>query len=257
MQIQQKLDAIIRRNNSLVCVGLDSDANKIPEHLQGKKNAVFEFNKAIVDATHDLVSTYKPNSAFYEANGDAGIRQLKLTCDYLRKTYPEIIIILDAKRGDIGSTNDGYVQYAYDWLGVDMITIHPYFGYEALKPFFSRADKGAIVLCRSSNPGGGEFQDLPRDALRIIPDALQFAIDLDPRGDESEVGGHRLTECYQFEAPIIQIDAALIHLLFVAEDPVGQIRVPLDQGPDTPLDHRLCQSAHRQELLPQLLQLSL
>lgn len=160
MNISEKLDAIVQKNNSLVCVGLDSEVSKLPSHIQSKPNAQFEFNKAIIEATHDLVCSYKPNSAFYEAAGDEGIRQLKMTCDYLREKYPEIFIILDAKRGDIGSTNEGYVKYAFDWLGADAITLHSYLGYEATKPFLDRADKVSIVLCRTSNPGAAEFQDL-------------------------------------------------------------------------------------------------
>src|ERR1700688_3344451 len=98
MNPQQKLDTIIQKNNSLVCVGLDSDVDKLPEHIKTKENPQFEFNKAIIDATHDVVCAYKPNSAFYEALGDRGVAQLKMTCDYIRETYPEIFIILDAKR---------------------------------------------------------------------------------------------------------------------------------------------------------------
>jgi len=160
MILKKKLDKIVKKNNSLVCVGLDSDLNKLPEHVKNNKYPQYEFNKAIIDTTHDLVCAYKPNSAFYEARGEKGIRELKMTCDYLRKTYPEIIIILDAKRADIGNTNNGYVFYTYDYLGVDAITLHPYLGYEAIKPFLDRKDKGCIILCRTSNPGAGEFQDL-------------------------------------------------------------------------------------------------
>jgi orotidine-5'-phosphate decarboxylase len=160
MTFQEKLDAIIAKNNSLVCVGLDSDFAKLPEHLKNTDHPQFEFNKAIVDATHDVVCAYKPNSAFYEARGDKGIQELKMTYDYINQTYPEIVTILDAKRADIGNTNNGYVSFAYDFLGTDAITLHPYLGSEAIKPFLARADKGAIILCRTSNPGAGEFQDL-------------------------------------------------------------------------------------------------
>ena len=160
MTFQGKLDKITKKNNSLLCVGLDTDLKKIPTHLQGSENAQFEFNRAIIDATHDLVCAYKPNSAFYEAYGPEGIKQLKLTCDYLHKKHPEIVIIIDAKRGDIGNTNEGYVRYAFDYLGGDAITIHPYLGYEAIKPFLARPEKGAIILCQTSNPGAGEFQNL-------------------------------------------------------------------------------------------------
>lgn len=150
----------MKKNNSLVCVGLDSDINKLPQSLKKKTNPQFEFNKAIIEKTHDLVCAYKPNSAFYEALGEKGIKQLKMTCDYLHKNYPQIPIILDAKRADIGSTNLGYVTYAYDYLGVDAITLHPYLGSEAIRPFLERADKASIILCRTSNLGAGEFQDL-------------------------------------------------------------------------------------------------
>lgn len=161
MNFQDKLDAIINKNNSLVCVGLDSDYTKLPEHIKSAKYPQFEFNKAIVDATHDLVCAYKPNSAFYETRGAVGIDELKMTFDYINQNYPDIITILDAKRADIGNTNNGYAAFAYDYLGADSITLHPYLGSEAIKPFLDRKDKGAIILCRTSNPGAGEFQDLP------------------------------------------------------------------------------------------------
>ncbi|OGG09777.1 orotidine 5'-phosphate decarboxylase [Candidatus Gottesmanbacteria bacterium RIFCSPHIGHO2_01_FULL_43_15] len=159
MTFQQKLDALVTKNNSLVCVGLDSDWEKLPEIVKKEEYPQFAFNKAIVDATHDLVCAYKPNSAFYEYLGSEGIRQLKLSCDYIREKYPEIPIILDAKRADIGSTNKGYVSYAFDYLRVDAITLHPYLGAEAIQPFLDRKDKASIILCRTSNPGAKEFQD--------------------------------------------------------------------------------------------------
>ncbi|HEX8964975.1 MAG TPA: orotidine-5'-phosphate decarboxylase [Patescibacteria group bacterium] len=161
MNFQDKVDAIITKSNSLVCVGLDSDYAKLPESIKSAQYPQFEFNKAIVDATHDLVCAYKPNSAFYEARGSRGIDELKMTFDYINQNYPEIITILDAKRGDIGNTNNGYIRFAYDYLGADSITLHPYLGSEAIKPFLDRTDKGAIILCRTSNPGAGELQDLP------------------------------------------------------------------------------------------------
>lgn len=160
MTFQQQLDTIIQKNNSLVCVGLDSDVDILPESIKQLENSQFEFNKKIIDATHDLVCSYKPNSAFYEALGDRGVRELKMTCDYINQTYPEIPIILDAKRGDIGNTNEGYIKFAYDYLHVAAITLHPYLGRDALKPFLDRADKGAIILCKTSNPNSGEVQNL-------------------------------------------------------------------------------------------------
>jgi orotidine-5'-phosphate decarboxylase len=160
MRFNRKLNNIIRKNNSLVCVGLDSDINKIPQHIRTGKYSQFTFNKAIINATHDLVCAYKPNSAFYEARGAGGIEELKMTCDFIRRKFPETVIILDAKRADIGNTNEGYADFAFDYLGADAITLHPYLGKEALKPFLDRADKGCIILCRTSNPGAGELQDL-------------------------------------------------------------------------------------------------
>lgn len=152
-------DAVLK-NNSLLCVGLDADLHKLPAHIANLPDPLFTFNKAIIDATADIVCAYKPNSAFYEAAGPDGIRQLKQTIEYLHKTYPGIPLILDAKRGDIGNTNDKYMEYAYDYLGADAITLHPYLGGESLQPFLARADKGAIIMCRNSNPGAGELQDL-------------------------------------------------------------------------------------------------
>lgn len=145
----------VKKNNSLVCVGLDPDKTKLPAGVDQ-----LTFNKAIIDATYDVVAAYKPNSAFYEALGDEGVKTLKATCDYVSENYPEIPVILDAKRADIGNTNQGYIDFAYEYLGVDAITLHPYMGGEAIQPFLDRADKTAIILCRTSNDGAKEFQDL-------------------------------------------------------------------------------------------------
>ncbi|HSD98878.1 MAG TPA: orotidine-5'-phosphate decarboxylase [Patescibacteria group bacterium] len=160
MTFQKKLDDLVKKNNSLLCIGLDPVLEKLPKQFLQEKFSFFAFNKFIIDTTHNLVCCYKPNSAFYEALGEKGIGELKKTCDYLKKDYPEIPIILDAKRGDIGSTNEGYVQFIFDYLQVDAVTIHPYLGQEAIQPFLDRKEKGIIVLCKTSNPGAGEFQDL-------------------------------------------------------------------------------------------------
>lgn len=160
MTFQQKLKKIQKKNNSLVCVGLDSDLEKIPQHLRKNNDPIFEFNKAIIKATHDLVCAYKPNIAFYEANGSDGLKSLKKTMDYLHKNHPEIPIILDAKRGDIDNTNLGYVKLIFDYLGADSVTLHPYLGKESLLPFLALKNKFFFILCRTSNPGAGEFQDL-------------------------------------------------------------------------------------------------
>lgn len=169
----QKIRSAMTKNNSLVCVGLDVDLDKIPSHIASMPSPLFEFNKAIIDATVDLVCSYKPNSAFYEALGEAGMKQLKQTAEYLHEKYPEIPIILDAKRADIGNTNNGYVHLAFDYLGMDAVTLHPYLGKEALEPFLSRTDKGSIILCRTSNPGAGEFQDLLVDGQPLYEHVAQ------------------------------------------------------------------------------------
>lgn len=160
MTFKQKLDNIVKKNNSLLCVGLDSDISKIPEHIRSGEHPQSTFNKAIIDATADLVCAYKPNTAFYESRGKNGIEALKMTCDYMTSNYPDIPIILDAKRGDIGNTNEGYAKFAFDYLGADAITLHPYLGIETLGSFLNWADKEIFILCRTSNPGAGELQDL-------------------------------------------------------------------------------------------------
>jgi len=149
-----------RNINSLLCVGLDSDIKKIPKKFLDLKFPQFEFNKYIIEETHEYTSAYKPNVAFYEAQGDQGIKELKMTIDYLEEFYPDIFTILDAKRGDIGNTNNGYIEFVYDWLNFDAITLYPYLGQEAMQPFLDRTDKVAIFLCRTSNPGAKDFQDL-------------------------------------------------------------------------------------------------
>ena len=155
MTFEQKLDTIIINNNSLLCVGLDSSFRKLPPSFINEKHPQFAFNKFIIDQTHDLVCAYKPNAAFYEARGAEGITELKMTCDYIRENHPDIVIILDAKRGDIGSTNEGYITFAFDYLKADAITLHPYLGKEALQPFLDMKEKGCIILCKTSNPGSG------------------------------------------------------------------------------------------------------
>jgi orotidine-5'-phosphate decarboxylase len=159
MNIVDKYNKRARKVDSLLCVGLDADFEKIPKAFLKKKFPQFEFNKYIIKETHEYVSAYKPNSAFYEARGDKGMKELKMTMDFLHKNYPDIFTILDAKRADIGNTNNGYVTAIFDWLNFDAVTIQPYLGKEAIQPFLERKDKGSIILCRTSNPGAGELQD--------------------------------------------------------------------------------------------------
>lgn len=154
---------------SLVCVGLDPEIDRIPEAARGGRGESAEdnievtlvrFTQAIVDATAEFVCAFKPNSAFYEQYGVAGLRALQRLIAYIHARYPEIPVILDAKRGDIGSTSAAYARAAFDTLRADAVTLHPYLGRDALAPFLERTDRGAFILCRTSNAGAGEFQDL-------------------------------------------------------------------------------------------------
>ncbi len=151
-------------------VGLDTDPARLPESLApgaSPAERVVEFNRRIVEATAELACAYKPNSAFYEALGADGFRALEETIGAIRAAAPDAAVILDAKRADIGSTNAGYVAAAFDQLGADAVTVHPYLGGEALSPFLERGGKLIFVLARTSNPGAGEFQDLLTDGVPL------------------------------------------------------------------------------------------
>lgn len=159
---------------NFVCIGLDSDLEKIPESISrcGIYSAIVEFNYVIVESTKDIAGAYKLNTAFYEANGIEGIKALQQTIVDIHNIAPDVPVILDAKRADIGNTNMGSVEFAFDYLKADAVTVNPYFGAEALQPFLARKEKGVIVLCRTSNPGASEFQDLrvsiPTEELRYL-----------------------------------------------------------------------------------------
>jgi len=146
--------------DSLVCVGLDSDIKRLSPSYWAGDQPQFRFNQSIIEKTHEYAAAYKINMAFYEARGEEGWRDARLTVTYLRENHPDILVICDAKRGDIGSTSEAYARAIFDELGFDAVTLAPYLGREALMPFISRGDKGCIILCRTSNPGAGEFQDL-------------------------------------------------------------------------------------------------
>lgn len=160
MIFKQKINNIIKKNNSLLCIGLDTDLNKIPKHLLKEKDPIFTFNKAIIDSTSDLVCSYKPNIAFYEANGIGGLSSLKKTIDYLNASYPTIPIILDAKRGDIANTAKMYAKSVFEYWNADAITAFPNLGLDAIKPFLDYKDKCTIMLIKTSNPDSKVFQDI-------------------------------------------------------------------------------------------------
>lgn len=160
MTFRQKLENIIKKNNSLLCVGLDPDLSKFPKYFLKKENSIFEFNKTIINATYDLVCAYKPNIAFYEAGGIDGLKQLKQTIEYLRSNYPEIPVILDAKRADIGNTAQMYAKSVFEYWKADAATIYPYLGLDSALPFFEYKDKLIILLIKTSNPDSSMFQNL-------------------------------------------------------------------------------------------------
>lgn len=152
MDFLEKLAAAVRRNRSLLCVGLDPDPALMPAGID-----IYEFNKVIIDATASFVCAYKPNIAFYEAAGTAGLDTLKRTRDYLPADIP---VIIDAKRGDIGNTARSYAISLFDYYRFDAATVNPYLGYDALEPFVEYRDRGIFVLCRTSNKGAADFQSL-------------------------------------------------------------------------------------------------
>jgi len=145
-----------------LCVGLDPDVSKMPERFRtgSVRENLVAFNKFLIEETRDIAGSYKPNSAFYERYGADGFSALKETIELVHALAPDIPVIFDAKRADIGNTNTGYAEAAFEYLGADAITVHPYMGGESLGEFFEYDDKGIFVMCRNSNPGAGEFQDL-------------------------------------------------------------------------------------------------
>jgi len=150
----------IQRKKSYLCIGLDTDYDKIPRTLMETEYPIFEFNKRIIDATHDLAVAYKPNIAFYESMGAAGYMSLEMTVTYIRSRYPEMFIIADAKRGDIGNTSRMYANAYFRTLDCDAITLSPYMGYDSISPFLEVPGKWAVILALTSNEGSKDFQQL-------------------------------------------------------------------------------------------------
>ena len=158
-------------SDSLVCVGLDPEIERFPEQIADQASPIFQFNKAIIDATADLVCAYKPQFAHYAAYEAED--QLERTIDYIHRSYPGIPVILDSKRGDVGNTAERYAIEAFERYHADAVTVSPYLGGDSLEPFLKYEDKGVIILCRTSNPGAGEVQDLElggRKLFHIIAD---------------------------------------------------------------------------------------
>jgi orotidine-5'-phosphate decarboxylase len=165
----------IRAKRSFLCVGLDTDIRKIPAHLRSSATPLFDFNRAIVDATAEFAVAFKPNLAFYEAHGAGGVAQFESTCRYIRERYPEILIIADAKRGDIGNTSEMYARAFWsegsegsEGAGgtgnvdlADAVTLAPYMGRDTVEPFLRREGRWAVILALTSNPSADDFETLP------------------------------------------------------------------------------------------------
>ena len=158
MTFTQALAAAWQKNNSLLCVGLDPDPAKFPAHLHGKPDAIFEFCKAIVDTTADLVCCFKPQIAYFAAQRAED--QLEALIAHIHARHPDIPVILDAKRGDIGSTAEQYAVEIFERYRADAITVNPYMGKDSVDPYLAYPEKGVILLCRTSNPGGSDLQFL-------------------------------------------------------------------------------------------------
>lgn len=157
---QEQLIQQIRKKQSFLCIGLDVDVTKIPQYLLESEDPIFAFNKAIIDATHQLCVAYKPNTAFYEAYGIKGWQALQKTIQYLNQNYPEIFTIADAKRGDIGNTSTMYAKAFFEDLAFDSVTVAPYMGKDSVEPFLAFKDKFTILLALTSNQGAFDFQTL-------------------------------------------------------------------------------------------------
>ncbi len=157
---KQQLFEQIQKKRSFLCVGLDTDIQKIPKHLMDTSDPIFSFNKEIIDATAEYTVAYKPNLAFYESLGSQGWKSLEKTVEYLKLNYPEIFVIADAKRGDIGNTSNLYARAFFEQLDFDAITVAPYMGEDSVKPFMTYPEKWVILLALTSNKGAYDFQFL-------------------------------------------------------------------------------------------------
>ena len=171
----EDLIAQIKQKKSFLCIGLDVDLDKIPQHLLNLDDPIFEFNKAIIDATHDLCVSYKPNTAFYEAYGLKGWQALQKTIDYINTNYPEIFTIADAKRGDIGNTSARYAKAFFDDLNFDSITVAPYMGKDSVEPFLEFDNKHTIMLALTSNEGAFDFQTKKIDNNEVYKTVLEIS----------------------------------------------------------------------------------
>ena len=165
MTFAERLAHAQQSSGSLMCIGLDPDPGKLPQDILGQAAPLHAFDRRIVDATAKIAAAYKPQIAFYSALGAED--QLIASIRYIRERAPAALVILDAKRGDIANTAEAYAREAFDRYGADAVTVNPYMGEDAVRPFLARPDRGAILLCRTSNPGAKDFQDLHVDGLPL------------------------------------------------------------------------------------------
>jgi orotidine-5'-phosphate decarboxylase len=165
----------IVRKKSFLCVGLDTEIDKIPSFLLGKKNPIFEFNKRIIDATHEFTVAYKPNVAFYESEGTKGWTALNDTVKYINENYPDIFVIADAKRGDIGNTSKMYAKAFFENMPFDAVTVAPYMGEDSVTPFLSYENKWAILLALTSNKGADDLQYHDDDGIKLFERVLSVS----------------------------------------------------------------------------------
>lgn len=163
----------IRKKKSFLCVGLDTDINKIPRFLLDTTDPLFAFNKKIIDATHQVTVAYKPNLAFYESLGVNGWNSLEKTVNYIKYRYPEIFVIADAKRGDIGNTSSMYARAFFDNMEFDAVTVAPYMGEDSVKPFLTYVDKWVVLLALTSNKGAADFQFMTENGERLFEKVLK------------------------------------------------------------------------------------
>lgn len=171
MDHSQLFNKIVEKR-SFLCIGLDSEIDKIPAFLLKTKDPVFEFNKCIVDTTNRFAVAYKPNIAFYESNGPEGWKSLESTLNYIKKNYPDILVIADAKRGDIGNTSKMYAREFFERMNFDAITVAPYMGEDSVTPFLSHNNKWVILLALTSNRGADDFQYHNEDGIRLFERVL-------------------------------------------------------------------------------------
>lgn len=186
----------------MLCVGLDPDPTRLPAPVVGRPGATFAFCREIIDATADVVCAFKPQIAHFSAQGAEA--ELEQICDHIRDAHPQVLLVLDAKRGDIGSTAEHYATEAFERYGAHVVTVNPYLGTDSVEPFLARADRGVFVLCRTSNPGSGDFQ-----SLRVDGDPLFLHVARRVAMEWSDIGECGLVVGATYPDELCQVRAAV------------------------------------------------